>query len=57
MLGRTIAIGVAIALLTQRPVQVTLAQRAANRIWVSRVGRAVFARAERRCALELGARK
>lgn len=56
-MGRTIAIGVAIALLTQRPVQVTLAQRAANRIWVSRVGRAVFARAERRCALELGARK
>ncbi|MCX5760293.1 MAG: serine/threonine-protein kinase, partial [Gemmatimonadetes bacterium] len=49
----TVAFGVAIALWTQRPVRVTLAQRAANRIWTSRLGRAVFARAERRYAAEI----
>ena len=43
----------AIALWTQRPARVTLAQRSANRIWVSRMGRAVFARAERRYAAEI----
>ncbi len=53
MLLGTIAIGVAIALWTQRPVRVTLAQRSANRIWVSKVGRAIFARAERRYAAEI----
>jgi hypothetical protein len=49
----TIAIGVSIALWTQRPVRVTLAQRAANRIWISKMGRAIFARAQRRYAAEI----
>jgi len=52
----TIAIGVSIALWTQRPVRVTLAQRAAYRIWTSRFGRAVFARAQRRYAAEIAAK-
>ena len=49
----TIAVGVAIALWTQRPVRITAAQKAANRIWTSKVGRALFARAERRYAREI----
>jgi len=53
LLVGTIAVGVAIALWTQRPVRITAAQKAANRIWTSKVGRALFARAERRYAREI----
>jgi hypothetical protein len=53
LLGGTVLIGVSIAFWTMRPVRVTLAQKAANRIWDSRLGRAIFARAQRRYAREL----
>ena len=53
LLGGTVLIGVSIALWSMRPVRVSVPQRAANRIWSSRFGRAVFARAERRYAREL----
>lgn len=53
LLVGTVAVGVSIALWTMRPVRITLAQRLANRIWSSRLGRAIFARAERRYAREL----
>jgi hypothetical protein len=56
LLGATVAVGIAIALWTQRPVRVTLAQRVANRIWISKFGRAVFARAQRRYAAEIARR-
>ncbi len=48
LLAGTIAAGVAIAFWAMRPVRVTLAQRLAGKFWGSRLGRAIFARAERR---------
>ncbi len=53
LLGGTVLMGVSIAFWTMRPVRITLAQRVANRIWSSRLGRAIFARAQRRYAREL----
>ena len=53
LLGGTVLIGVSIGLWNMRPVRITLAQRAAHRIWGSRLGRALFARAQRRYAREL----
>lgn len=50
----TVIVGVSIALWAMRPVRVTLAQRMAARFWGSRLGRAIFARAERRYARDLG---
>jgi len=49
----TIVMGVSVALWAARPVHVTLGQRFAGRLWSSRVGAALFARAERRYAKEL----
>jgi hypothetical protein len=53
LLGGTVLIGVSIGLWNMRPVRITLAQRAAHRIWSSSLGRAIFARAQRRYAREL----
>jgi hypothetical protein len=53
LLAMTVLLGISIALWTMRPVRITLAQRAAGRIWGSRLGRALFARAQRRYAAEL----
>jgi hypothetical protein len=52
LLGATVFVGIAIALWTARPVRITLAQRIAGWIWSSTLGRAVFARAQRRYARE-----
>ena len=53
LLVMTVLFGVAVALWNTRPVRVTFAQRTAGRIWSSRVGRALFARAERRYARQI----
>jgi hypothetical protein len=53
LLAMTVLFGISIAFWQARPVRVTLAQRAARRIWRSSLGRALFARAERRYALEM----
>jgi predicted Ser/Thr protein kinase len=53
LLGGTVLIGISIGLWNMRPVRITLAQRAAHRIWSSSLGRALFARAQRRYAREL----
>jgi serine/threonine-protein kinase len=53
LIAATATAGVSIGLWTMRPVRVTLAQRVATRVWRSRLGRALFARAERRYAAEL----
>jgi eukaryotic-like serine/threonine-protein kinase len=53
LLAVTVLLGISIALWTMRPVRITLAQRVAGRIWSSRVGRALFARAARRYAAEI----
>jgi hypothetical protein len=56
ILSIAILFGVSLALWTARPVRVTLAQRAANRIWMSSLGARIFARAERRYAAEIASR-
>jgi eukaryotic-like serine/threonine-protein kinase len=53
VLSISVLVGVSLALWTARPVRVTLAQRVANRVWMSAVGSRVFARAQRRYAAEL----
>lgn len=53
LLGSTVLLGISIAFWTMRPVRVTLAQRVAHRIWSSRLGAALFSRAQRRYAREL----
>jgi serine/threonine-protein kinase len=53
ILSIAILAGVSLALWTARTVEVTLAQRAANRIWTSRFGTWVFARTQRRYASEI----
>ncbi len=53
LLGVTVLLGISIALFAMRPVRITLAQRVARRIWTSRLGAAIFARAERRYAREM----
>ena len=57
VLGGAVAIGTAIALWAMRPLRITVAQRIAGRFWRVAVGRWMFARAERRYARELSARK
>lgn len=46
-------IGLGVALWAMRPIRVTNAQRLAARFWMGRLGRAIFARAERRYKREL----
>ncbi len=53
VLSIAVLAGISLALWTTRPVRVTLAQRAANLIWSTRVGSWIFARAARRYAAEL----
>lgn len=53
LIAATAVAGVSLGLWTMRPVRITLAQRVATRLWRSRIGRALFARAERRYAAEL----
>lgn len=53
VLSIAVLAGISLALWTSRPVRVTLAQRAANRLWTSRLGARLFARAARRYAAEL----
>ncbi len=53
----TVVMGVSIALWAARPVHVTVAQRLAGRMWSSRFGSALFARAERRYARDLSKSK
>ncbi len=48
----TVVFGISIAFWAMRPVRVTLPQKSAARFWSSRLGRAIFARAERRQARE-----
>jgi hypothetical protein len=52
LIGGTVLVGVSVAFWAMRPVRVTLPQRLAARFWSSRLGRWIFARAERRYALE-----
>ncbi len=53
ILSIAILAGVSLALWTARPVRITLAQRLASRLWCSRFGAFLFARAERRYGAEI----
>ncbi|MBX3133974.1 MAG: serine/threonine protein kinase [Gemmatimonadaceae bacterium] len=53
LVSATVFAGVSLALWTMRPVRITLAQRLAGRFWHTGLGRALFARAERRYAADL----
>ncbi len=53
ILSITILAGISFALWTARPVRVTAAQRLANRLWSSRLGAGIFARAARRYAADV----
>jgi hypothetical protein len=53
LIAATALAGVSLGLWTMRPVRITLGQRVATRLWRSAIGRALFARAERRYAAEL----
>lgn len=57
MVAGAAAVGGSLALWAMRPVRITLAQRVGGRLWQSRFGRAVFARAERRYARDLARAK